>query len=112
MQKYYTDSWGEFMLSGDMISAQLLLLLDPSQAVTGNLFRLRFLCLVPVADHCPHGGVLHRSSQEAEMRSLMTKKLTETFPRQEAADDALKIFLRTKGYTLYINIYMELRIHC
>lgn len=96
MQKYYTDSWGEFMLSRDMISAPLLLLLDPSQAVTGNLFRLRFLCLVPVADHCPYGGMLHRSSQEAEMRSLMTEELTEAFPRQEEAGDTLKIFLWTK----------------
>ena len=94
------------MFSIDMISVQFLLLLDLSQVVTGNLYRLRFLCLVPAADHCPHEGVLHRSSQEAEIRSLMAKKLTESSPRQEAEDDALKIFLQPKGNTLYIHTYV------
>jgi len=57
MQKYYSNSYGEFMLSADLISVQFLLLLDPPQVVIGNLFRLRFLCLVPVAHHCSHEGV-------------------------------------------------------
>lgn len=105
-QKYYSDSLGGFMLSADMISVQFLLLLDPSQVVTGNLFRLRFLCLVPVADHCPHEGVLHRSSQEPEISSLMAKKLAENSARQDAADDALKIFLWPKGNTLYMHTYI------
>lgn len=83
------------MLNADMISVQFLLLLDPSQVVSGNLFRVRSLCLVPVIDHCPHEGVFHRSSQEDEIRSLRkAKKLTENSPKQEAADDTLKfIFL-------------------
>lgn len=55
------------MLNTDMISVQFLRLLDPSQVVTGNLFRLSSLRLVPVIDHCPHKGVLHRSSQEDEI---------------------------------------------
>jgi len=59
MQKYYADSQGEFMLSADMISVQFLLLLEPSQIVTGNSFRHRFLCLVPGENHCPPEGVLH-----------------------------------------------------
>lgn len=94
------------MSSTDMISVQFLLLLDPSQVVTGHLFRRRFLCLVLVADHCPHEGVLHRSSQEAEISSHMAKELTESSPRQEAADDALKIFLWPKGNTLCIHAYI------
>lgn len=61
------------MLSADMISVQFLLLLEPSQVVTDNSLRLRFLCLVPVADHCPGEGVLHQNSQEAEIRSLIAK---------------------------------------
>lgn len=99
-----------------MISVQFLFLLDPSQVVTGNLFRLRSLCLVPVIDHCPHEGVFHRSSQEDEIRSLRkAKNLTENSPKQEGADDALKfIFLfcqKGRHYTS-IYMYMELKIYC
>lgn len=104
------------MSNPDMISVQFLLLLDPSQVVTGNLFRLRSLCLVPVIDHCPHEGVFYRSSQEDEIRSLRkAKKLTENSPKQEAADDPFKfIFLfcqKGRHYTC-IHMYMELRIYC
>lgn len=99
-----------------MISVPLLLLLDPSQVVTGNLFRPRSLCLVPVIDHCPYEGVFHRSSQEDEIGSLRkAKKITENFPKQEAADDPFKfIFLFCQKGSIYtcIHMYMELRIYC
>lgn len=94
------------MLSADMISVQFLLLLDPSQVVTGNLFRLRCLCLVPVADHCSHEGVLHRSSQKAEISSLVSKKLSESSPRQEAGDDAKYFYSQKGSHYIYIHTYI------
>lgn len=90
------------MLSADMISVQFLLLLEPSQVVTGNSFRHRFLCLVPRADCCPLVDVLHSNTQGAKISSPLPKKMIESSPRQQAADDALKIFLWPKGNTVSV----------